>query len=369
MMPIDIKQLFACIDLEGKTIKGWTVIRKVAAPDKSKGETGGSFSVCYIVERDGKQGFMKVLDYAKITMMNSRVPVAEMPIIIQNAAEQFNYEKRLSIYCQGRHVSKVVYFIDSGDVSLDGYLLNGAVSFIVYEMADGDIRRVFNFSKKVELSARISSLSTKLKSLHDVSVGLSQLHTNDISHQDIKPSNILSFTGESKIGDLGRSLCFDNDLHCPYPMRFNGDRTYAAPEIFFSDFRGSKESLYQVDNYMLGGLITFYLTSVSFNQIMNSHLPHALTIAPGNSHAESYATYLPDMLNAYQQALKDIENDIPFDSLREGILRIISYLCNPDPNRRGHPKTLSSRTSNYDLQRTIQELDILHEKAELAITH
>ena len=235
-------------------------------------------------------------------------------------------------------------------------------------MADGDIRRVFNFSKKVELSARISSLSAKLKSLHDVSVGLSQLHSNEISHQDIKPSNILSFTGESKIGDLGRSLCFDDDLNCPYPMRFNGDRNYAAPEVFFSDFNSTKESLYQVDNYMLGGLITFYLTSVSFNQIMNSYLPEALKIAPGNSHRVSYATYLPDMLNAYQQALKDVGNEIPLDSVKEGILRIISYLCYPDPTRRGHPKNLASLTSNYDLQRTIQELDVLQRKAELSIT-
>lgn len=366
MISIDINQMFACIDLEGKTIGGWKVIEKYATPDKSKGETGSNFSVCYKVERDGKKAFMKVLDYAKISMDRS-IPPAQRPIFIQEATEQFNYEKRLSIFCQNRHVSKVVYFIDSGDVALEGYLMNDAVSYIIYEIADGDIRKVFDFSKKVELSARINSLSAKLKSLHDVSVGLSQLHSNDISHQDIKPSNVLSFTGESKIGDLGRSLCFDDDIECPYPLRFNGDRTYAAPETFFSDFQGTKESLYQVDNYMLGGLVTFYITNVAFNQILNSYLPDPLKLVPINSHMDSYTPYLPDMLNAYQKALKDIEQDIPLDSVKDGILKIISYLCNPDPNRRGHPRNLTSLTPNFDLQRTIQELDVLQKKVELAI--
>ena len=163
-------------------------------------------------------------------------------------------------------------------------------------------------------------------------------------------------------------MCFDADINCPYPFRFNGDRTYAAPETFFSDFQGTKEALYQVDNYMLGGLITFYITAVAFNQIMNDHLPDALKIVPGNRHLFNYAPYLPDMLNAYQKALKDIEKEIPLDTVKEDIVRIISYLCHPDPSRRGHPRNLSSLTPNFDLQRTIQELDVLQQKAELAIT-
>lgn len=366
-MALDINQFFACRDLEGKTVGGWNVISKFAEPDASKGETGGNFSVCYKVERSGKQAFMKVLDYVKLFKMPGVSP-AQRPIFIQDMTEKFNYEKRLSIYCQNRHVSKVVYFIDSGDVSFDGYMMIGDVSYIVYEMADGDIRKAFDFSKKVDLSARISSLSAKLKSLHDVSVGLSQLHSNDISHQDIKPSNVLSFGEESKIGDLGRSLCFDANVRCPYAFVFNGDRTYAAPETFFSDFQGTKESLYQVDNYMLGGLITFYITNVAFNQILNSYLPDSLKIVPGNNHMSGYTPYLPDMINAYQKALKDIEDDIPLDSVKKGIVGIISYLCNPDPSRRGHPRVLASLTPNFDLQRTIQELDVLQKKAELAIT-
>ena len=355
---------FASGDLEGKVVAGWTISRKISAPDRSKNETGSNFSTCFIVEKNGVTAFMKVLDYDKILKPGTLQPAVAM----QRATTEFNYEKDLSELCLTRRVSKVVHYIDSGDVEFDGYLVTGSVSFIVYEMADGDVRKVMDFSSKTELAARINSLSVKLRSLHDVSVGISQLHNNDISHQDIKPSNILSFKGESKIGDLGRSLIFDGRIVCPYPLRFNGDLNYAAPECFFPNYSPSKEALYQVDNYMLGGLVTFYITGVTFNLLMHRYLPDDykfLCIQQG----ESYPNVLPDMINAYQKALKDFESEIPLEEVKQGLVSLVAYLCNPDPSHRGHPKNVmkTSRTPNFDLQRTIQELDLMQRKAGLAL--
>lgn len=361
---MEVLKKFASGDLEGKEVAGWVVVRKISAPDRSKNETGGNFSTCYIVEKNGETAFMKVLDYDKILRPGTPQPA----IAMQKASTEFNYEKDLSELCLDRRVSKVVHYIDSGDVEFDGYLVTGSVSFIVYEMADGDVRKVMDFSSKAELAAKINSLSVKLKSLHDVSVGISQLHNNDISHQDIRPSNILSFSGESKIGDLGRSIIFDDGIVCPYPLRFNGDRNYAAPECFYPDFSASKEALYHIDNYMLGGLVAFYITGVTFNLLMHNHLPDDYKFL-NYRQRESYANVLPDMINAYQKALKDFENEVPIDGVKDGLVSLVAYLCNPDPSRRGHPKNVveTSRTPNYDLQRTIQELDFLKRKAELAL--
>lgn len=365
MVQIDINQLFASGNLEGKIISGWNVKHKFAEPNRAKQETGGTFSVCYEVEKDGLVAFMKVLDYVKIMRHNNGHLT---PDIMQRAATEFNYEKSLSLYCSNRRISKVVNFIDSGDVFLEGFPLNGSVSYIVYEIADGDARKVMDLSSKAELAAKINSLSLKLKSLHDVSVGISQLHRHDISHQDIKPSNILSFKGESKIGDLGRSLIFDNEVVCPYPLRFNGDRNYAAPECFYPKYSKTKESLYQVDNYMLGGLVTFYITGVTFNLLMHNYLPNDYKFLELDQ-GDPFSNVLPDLIHAYQKALKDFENEIPIEDVKNGLVSLVSYLCNPDPTRRGHPKNVveTSRTPNYDLQRTIQELDMLQKKAELAL--
>lgn len=361
---MDATKLFASGDLEGKEVAGWRVVKKLPAPNRSMNETGGNFSTCYIVEKNGMRAFMKVLDIAKILSPEQK----QTALAMQQASTEFNYEKILSELCMKRKVSKVVYYIESGEHTFEGYIVNGSVSYIIYEMADGDVRKVMDFTSTVELAAKIKSLSMKLKSLHDVSVGISQLHNNNISHQDIKPSNILSFSGESKIGDLGRSLIFDNNIVCPYPMRFNGDRNYAAPECFFSGFTATQDSLYQVDNYMLGGLITFYITGVTFNLLLDRYLPDCLKFL-GNRLNQPYQTILTDMINAYQKALKVFEDAIPIDSIKPGLLSLVSYLCNPDPTRRGHPKNVveTIRTPNYDLQRTIQELDVLQKKVELAL--
>ena len=358
--------LFACHNLEGTNINGWSITQKLPRADKSKGETGGNFSICYLVEKDGKKAFMKVLDYLLINSRSLPIGITRSAFI-QQSTSLFNYEKDLSEYCRNKKISKVIYYIDSGESQLEGYMFSD-VSYIIYEMANGDIRKVMDFSQKVEFSAKVKSIGLKLKSLHDVAVGLSQLHRNDISHQDLKPSNVLAFDEESKIGDLGRSLCFNDEVKCPYPLGYNGDLSYASIEQYFNYYiPDKKEALYQIDNYMLGSLICFYIVGVSFNTILNRHLPKDLQLQPLVQYGD-FELHLPDLINAFQKALKEIENNIPLEDIKDRIVQLISYLCYPDPKRTGHPKTLESKwTPNYDLHRTVQELDYIHKRAELAI--
>ena len=69
-----------------------------------------------------------------------------------------------------------------------------------------------------------------------MAVGLKQLHGIKISHQDLKPSNVLLYNEGfvSKIGDLGRSLCADIDAPHDNGINFPGDFTYAPPEYLIS---------------------------------------------------------------------------------------------------------------------------------------
>lgn len=74
-------------------------------------------------------------------------------------------------------------------------------------------------------------------------------------------------------------------------------------------------------------------------------------------------------MNAYHHALVDFEKNILLEELKEGLLQIVEYLCYPEPEKRGHPKNIlsTSRTPNYDLERTISELDLFQKKAELSL--
>lgn len=363
---MDIDSLFAVCNLEGKSFNGWHVKTKIPAPDPSKEETGGNFSICYIVEKDGVEYFMKVLDMRICNI--GRIPRGlTRPQYIEKCTREFNYERALSSYCDNKKIKSVITYIDDGDIVLNEYTF-GDVSYIIYEKAEGDIRRVLSLSKKLVFAEQLKNISVKLKSLHDVTVGIQQLHKYEISHQDMKPSNVLSVHKQSKIGDLGRSLCLSPEVRCPYPQDFNGDFNYAPPEAFF--FYGKqkeKKELYQMDSYMLGSLIVFYISGISFNTMMNHHLP--ISIRDMLVSGKTYEEAKPDLINAYHEALLDFEKDIPLDDIRKDLTQIVEYLCNPDIERRGHPKSLGTKnhTPEYDLIRTYSELDRLYRKAEIGL--
>ena len=360
-------EMFAACNLEGKVIEGWYVKTKLPKPDTSKGESGGNFSICYIVEKENKDFFMKVLNYQNIIF---GTPPSGMSFseYMEIALKEFNYEKSLSKYCKEKRISKVVIYESSGEININEYKFP-VFSYIIYEKANGNIRKFIEYSKKMEFSARINTLSEKLRSLRDVATGLSSLHRNNITHQDLKPSNIMEFGNESKIGDLGRSLCFDNAIECPYIARsFHGDWNYAPPEAIFGYLLPDvQERLYQMDNYTFGGLISYYLTGMSFNALINLNLPHDMLYM--RQMGLTYENIKVDLINAFAKSLQILRNEIPLESICESIVTIVEYLCNPDPAKRGHPQNLTpkNKTPNYDLQRTITELDVVHHKARLEL--
>lgn len=359
--------LFAVCNIEGLELNGWHVKTKLPPPDTSKNETGGNFSICYIVEKDGIEYFMKAFDMRRCALGKLPDGIDDRLQYIEKCTREFNYEKDLSSYCGRKNIKRVITYVDSGNVVLPGFIF-GDVSYIIYEKAEGDIRKILDFSKKAVFAQQLKDIILKLKSLHSVAVGIQQLHSNEISHQDMKPSNILSIRDQYKIGDLGKSLCLSKEINCPYPNIFNGDPHYAPPEAFFNNgIPKEKNELYQMDNYMLGSLIVFYISGVSFNALMSRHLP--ISISDMVESGKTYDDAKIDLINAYHEALLDFEKDIPLEDIREELTQIVEYLCNPDVAKRGHPKILGtkSRTPDYDLIRTYSELDKLFRKAEIIL--
>ena len=122
-----------------------------------------------------------------------------------------------------------------------------------------------------------------------------------------------------------------------------------------------------MDNYTLGGLMSYYLAGVSFNALMEQFLP--MTMLDMRRSGLVYENVKTDLTNAFTKALDLLRSEIPLDSIREEIVKIIEYLCDPDPMRRGHPQNViqTNRTSNYDLQRTISELDLALKRARIEL--
>lgn len=338
--------------LTGLTLPGGWQLKEIYT--KKHGDTGGYFSVQYKAELDGTDYFVKVIDVEKALR---RINVTEFAKQLQKQLEAFTYEKELLERCRDRSLSKIVRVIDTGMIPVDA---NNAypLPFLVFEKADGNVREYLAFQDEVDFA-------WKLKSLHDIATGIEQLHSIQVIHQDLKPSNILQFKGVSKIADLGRSKTFSG-TGIYDSLLMAGDRTYAPLEVLepFAFLRPTEwlDMNLAMDSYELGNLMTFYFSGLNMTAMLINKLKRiGLSSSTTDQEMKSYIDL------CYSECIEEIKNQIEYDEFRDEIGLMIFQLCNPDPNKRNDPKTLRERGSNYVLRRYITKLDLLQGKAELMI--
>lgn len=331
--------------------KGWKVLK---VHERLGTSTGGVYSMCFDVERDGIRRFMKALDIdAHIRKSKGDQGVPNPIEALQNMINQHQYERTLSNICREGHVTKVAYVQEDGSEYVEVFN-NTLVPYLIFEMADMDVH------SKLELTDRLD-FAWKMKSLHDVAVGMQQLHGVGITHQDIKPSNILLYDQQTKLGDLGCSLCdyvpspFENDI-------FPGDHNYAPPERLYNlPITNVDEQKKMTDAYLLGGLTVFYLTGMSFNGLMFQYLPNSYKPECFKGDFNDVKYYLMD---AFQKVLELIENSIPIKEVRERLLNDLRYLCSPIKEERGHPRNRNNIATKYSLERFISDFAYIQHLAE-----
>lgn len=331
-------------------VDGWKVVSRINKPLDA---TGGFFSVGYIVERtDGQRGFLKALDYSQAFQPSSGIPVS---VALQQLTEALNFEKYVLARCRDRGLDKVVISISDGTVTV-GQLGVDTVEYLIFELADGDVR------KEMLLINRLDVL-WRFKSLHDIAIGLEQLHWNDIVHQDLKPSNVLVFNKVSfKLADFGRSAC-DGQKPPHDSCLFAGDQTYAPPDVLFK-FSLSDEKLRRLsfDAYLLGSMVVFFFTGQGVTPLILKEMPPLyVDWANYKGGAEDAKLHLRD---AFSKFLLNFKNDLP-PSFDAAIVRIVQELCEPDPTRRGHPKERRGTPAQFSLKRYVTQFDLLLKRAEL----
>ena len=330
---------------------GWRVIEQV---HKSLHSTGGHFSCGYRVEQNGEVAYLKALDFS------SALASPDVPRELQALTEAYNFERDLLYKCRERSLSRVVVPISDGSVEVPGFppFVN-RVYYIVFALSDGDIR-------KIKDTFTTLNVAFAFRSLHNVAAGLEQLHRAEIAHQDLKPSNVLVFQRESKIGDLGRasdkSHPFRNDI-----LREPGDRNYSPIEQWYGyHFSNDFNERYAADLFLLGSLFLFFFSGMSMSQCMHSQLSRA-----NAQLTNDFRTDLPELENAFGTILLDFRNCLgPYvkDGTQvERVVNLLCWLCSPDPAKRGHPKNLLIPASRFSLERFITQLEILAKRAELKL--
>lgn len=354
-------------DLLGRTISArkaeWKVVEKVSA---DVGKTPGFFSYTYKVENDqGHKAFMKASD---IGMKNLQGINFLDRILMVTQGHQF--ERQVLDLCSGNNMDRVVVAVDYGDCEHEFSGARDRVFFIIFELAESDLRRISNVnSQKTTLWSVIA--------LQNLFVGMNQLHEGGVCHNDFKPANCLIFNDElHKVADLGRAT--SSAIQAPHDGLCVGDGRYAAPEQIYATDRVTSDfdtfDRRRVgDLYSLGSIIHYVLTYRMITPEVISLLPEQFR--PKDYYGgwqDSYTTVLPHWRIEFDATLERARTELSVIAaparerdIRMDLLRMVVELCEPDPRVRGHPKNRTGAQDPFGLQRYITELDMLARRARL----
>lgn len=336
--------------LEGMSLQnGWRVVEKLAKPDAG---SGGAFSCGYIAEHsDGQRGYLKALDFF------SGLPESDDPArALEPLLKAFNFERDLLDRCRAKGLSRVVIALDDGAVTVPDVPGPSTVQYIIFELAEGDVRTQM---------ARADALDVAwaLRSLHQMAVGLQQLHSISVAHQDMKPSNVLLFNDlkSSKLADLGRAAAKGEESP-HYHLLVAGDCGYAPPELLYSaEPRSWEARRLGCDAYLLGSMIASLFTTVAMTPLVMMGLEPRFHWRqwPG-----SYEEVLPYVRAAFSDAVTYVAEEFPPD-FNSDLTEALQQLCEPDPSLRCHPKDRRPRSGNpYSLQRYVSMFNLLATTAE-----
>jgi eukaryotic-like serine/threonine-protein kinase len=340
--------------LLGHTLStGWKVVER---REKKPEGTGGNFSEGYIVESpEGKRAFLKALDFSRAMMM------PDWPRWLQAMLQAYNFERDILARCRGERMDRVATPIEDGDVDVDASSPIGRVPYLIFELADGDVRRHVSAFDNLDIA-------WALRTMHQIATGVLQLHRRQIAHQDLKPSNVLVFgSASSKIGDLGcastRGSTAPRDA-----LRIAGDPSYAPPELLYGFVPAEwDDRRLGCDLYLVGSMAVFMFTNVGMTPLLLSHLDYSM-------HPEvwqgDFRTVLPHLQASFAVALTHIGASVRAD-LSQDLVEMIRQLCEPNPSRRAYGRLLPGRasvaTAMSSMERVVSHFDLLARRAERGI--
>jgi eukaryotic-like serine/threonine-protein kinase len=347
---MDPKAQSPAAQLLGRKLEGgWQVESRV---DRPTGTTGGAFSQSYLLRNDdGRDAFLKALDYS--AALGAPDPAAA----INELTTGFLHERDLLQRCAGDRLSHIVLSIGSGVIEIPGHGPLSRVQYLILERALHDVR--------THLLLEQFDVAWVLRSLHHVAVGLRQLHSHDIFHQDTKPSNVLVFAdGMRKIGDLGRATLRGRSAKHD-SLEVAGDELYAPPELLYRYLLPDDvHRRMACDMYHVGSMLHFFFTGVGTTAALHTKLDRSHY--PAYWHGR-YTEILPYVRDAYDRVCEEFAGSVPTD-LAPRLLTLLRELSDPDPALRGDNLRRSRRQNPFELERYVSRMNLLAREAELGLT-
>ena len=362
--PVEIDgEPVAAASLEGVELPGgWRVIRILRSRDQQYGtapRSGCTFSFGYaVVNSAGQVAFLKALDYR----MAFRAP--DRPDAVAAMTNRYVFERDLLFkLCRDHRLTRVVRVLEANGIEIEGTFSYPHVDYLIFEMADGDIRTYLSLAEGINDAWRFNCLK-------DIAAALAQIHAVGVAHLDTKPSNVMHFQADkiSKIGDFGSAT----GQRLPHPNLNDfvvfGDPQYSPPELLYG-YRGSEwgEGKLAVDLYLLGNLTFFLFGYGNATADLIDRLPIGMRprSCQGGWHGD-FKVVLPHLEHAFTAMMTEFNSHMSRRLGRElatDLTDLARQLCHPNPTRRGHRRNRIGHQNQYELVRFISGFNLLNNKA------
>ena len=303
---------------------GWVVTEKLT----DDLPTGGNHCIRYkVVNPSGKTGFLKAMDLSHARSLASKCN-ANFLEVLNTMTGDYIHERKIVELCGDKNLSRITVALAAGEIEVDGF--NETIKTVFYlifeDSEDGDLRSSGALAS--------SDLNQVARIMHSAALALRQIQSIQLSHHDIKPSNVLSFGDQIfKLADFGQAATpiipsrWDD-------IPYTGDPSYQPPEVGFEAASAEHWDRSSIDVYMLGSLHYHLITGA---QIVWPLRGKALEIEPSLINL-SYSEALPYLTSAHTAVMDEFKKTYFTDQkLAEKHARIIKELCNPDFKIRGNP--------------------------------
>ncbi|WP_083184980.1 protein kinase domain-containing protein [Pseudomonas floridensis] len=349
--------------LEGLELAdGWVVEELLACGRASSDSSGGTYSVSYRVRKGDSVAFLKALDLDSVIKNEGEEDFLRS---INRATRAFGDEKLLNELCAKTKMRQIVTILGHGDVKVDRKPDDHMprVAYLILELADGgDVR-----SQIAQTST--DDYAKKFSYLKDVMLGIGQLHDQGISHQDLKPSNVMVFSvAGAKVGDLGRATVQGYGNGAFEQCCIAGDFSYAPPEQLYGNVPEEWiDRRQRADLYQFGSLMAFLLFGVTVNTMIKELLPAAIGPKhwfPEQGGGSSYTQALPYLEGAFFEGLESRRTALPTWAA-DKVISLITQCSHPDYSKRGAKQILGKGDQlGLGLNRFVSALENLRTDAK-----
>jgi serine/threonine protein kinase len=144
-----------------------------------------------------------------------------------------------------------------------------------------------------------------------------------------------------------------------------GTKAYAPPELLYGSPAGDfVRRRFGCDAYLLGSMAVYLFTGLSATAFLLAETAEIHRPAQWN---DGFSAVLPYLKSAFGRVQEKLNSTIAVRAVKDDLLQMITQLCEPDPEHRGHALNRPYRERQYSLERYVSRTDLMSRRLDYLV--